>query len=356
MSTHLDSPRPVREGEELDLDALRAYFAEHLPEAAGPVEAQQFPGGYSNLTYAVRAGGKEYVLRRPPFGANIKSAHDMGREYRILAALSKTYPPAPKPVLLCEDTAVMGAPFYLMERLRGVILRGKKPADWRMGPAEVRRLCEVFTRHFAELHEIDFEAAGLGDFRRPGSYVERQVDGWADRYYKSQTDDIPAIEETARWLKANRPADTETCLVHGDFKWDNLVLDPADYTRIAGVLDWEMATAGDPLMDLGTVLSYWMEPADASIGQVGCFLTSEPGAMSRQELAEHYGEITGRDVSNIAFYYTFALLKLAVIVQQIYYRYKQGFTRDERLAQFIMGVGMLGVKAAGVIESGRISN
>jgi aminoglycoside phosphotransferase (APT) family kinase protein len=344
----------VREGEMLDEAKLAAYLDLHLPDVGG-LEIRQFPSGFSNLTYLIKRGGKEYVLRRPPFGTKVKSAHDMHREYRILSALSKTYPPAPQPILFCDDPEVMGTDFYLMERVRGVILRSSKPEGWDMGPDDVRGLCGVFVDRFAELHAIDYEAAGLAEFHRPGSYVERQVNGWVDRYYGSQTDDIPAIESVAKWLKKHQPADTEACLIHGDFKWDNMVLDPEDLTRVRGVLDWEMATIGDPLMDLGTVLSYWIEPTDPPFGRVECFLTREPGALSRQELTDAYGAATGRDVSNIQFYYVFALLKLAVIVQQIYYRYKQGLTQDERFANLIYAVGMLGMKASEVIDTGRIS-
>lgn len=349
----LDAPRDVRPGEELDLERLGAYLHEHLG-LAGPLEVRQFPSGYSNLTYYVKAGDQELVLRRPPFGSKVKAAHDMGREYRVLSALSPVYPPAPAPLLLCEDLDVIGARFYVMRRIRGVILRSNKPQGFAMPPAQVRVCCENFTRCLAALHAVDYEAAGLGDLRRPGSYVARQVNGWIDRYYGSQTDEIPTIDATAQWLRTHYPADSGTVMLHGDFKFDNIVFDPEDLTRIIGVLDWEMATIGDPLMDLGTVLSYWVEQGDPSMGRVQCFLTSEPGAMTRLEIAEYYGEITGRDVSNIRFYFVFALLKLAVIVQQIYYRYKQGLTQDERFAPLIYMVGALGMRATEVIETGKI--
>ncbi len=349
----LDAPRDVRPGEELDLERLSACLRERLG-LTGPLEVRQFPSGYSNLTYYVKAGDQELVLRRPPFGSKVKAAHDMGREYRVLSALSPVYPPAPEPLLFCEDSGVTGAQFYLMRRIRGVILRGSRPAGFTMPPARVRACCESFTRSLAALHAVDYEAAGLGDLRRPGSYVERQVAGWVDRYCGSQTDEIPAIDGTAQWLKAHYPTDSGAVMLHGDFKFDNIVFDPEDLTRVIGVLDWEMATIGDPLMDLGTVLSYWVEPGDPSMGRVQCFLTSEPGAMTRLEIAQYYGEITGRDVSNIRFYFVFALLKLAVIVQQIYYRYKQGLTRDERFAPLIYVVGALGMRATEVIETGQI--
>ena len=349
----IDEPRPVRDGETLDTARLRAFLKEQL-DCSGDIEVSQFPSGYSNLTYQVRLGGEEFVLRRPPFGSKVKSAHDMGREFRVLQALHKVYPAAPRPLCYCDQPYVIGAPFYVMERLRGVILRGKRPDGFHMSPDQVRACCESLVRHLAALHAIDYEAAGLAELRKSGSYVERQVMGWTDRYRGSQTDDVPAIDQTAAWLKSNYPADTAAVMLHGDYKFDNLVLDPADLTRIMGVLDWEMATIGDPLMDLGTVLSYWVEAGDPSMGRVQCFLTSEPGAMTRREIADYYGEYAGRDVSNIRFYYVFALLKLAVIVQQIYYRYKQGLTCDERFAPLIFMVGALGMRAVEVIETGRI--
>lgn len=349
----LDTPKDVRPGEELDIPRLQAFLDEQCG-LSGLIEIRQFPSGFSNLTYSVRVGDRELVLRRPPFGSKVKSAHDMGREFHMLNALSQVYPPAPKPLIHCDDPTVLGAPFYIMERIEGVILRGKKPDGFNMTPACVRACCQALVRNLAALHAIDHESAGLADLRKSGSYVERQVNGWTDRYTGSQTDDIPAIDQIAQWLKANHPPDTAACIVHGDYKFDNIVLDPNGLTNIIGVLDWEMATIGDPLMDLGTVLSYWTEQGDPSMGRVQCFLTSERGAMTRHEIAEYYGELTGHDVSNIRFYLVFALLKLAVIVQQIYYRYRQGLTQDERFAPLIFMVGALGLRAIEVIETGRI--
>jgi aminoglycoside phosphotransferase (APT) family kinase protein len=348
-----DASTTVRSGEELDAARLEEYLKTHLPGAEGPLLIEQFPSGFSNLTYLLRLGERELVLRRPPFGSKVKSAHDMGREYRVLSALHGYYP-APKPLLLCDDPEVIGAQFYVMERIPGVILRKKKPEGFAMSPDEVRACCQSFVRQLADLHAINYQDVGLAALRKEGSYVERQVSGWIKRYYGSQTDDIPMIEETAHWLEANYPQDVDAVIVHNDYKFDNLILDPQDPTRIIGVLDWEMCTIGDPLMDLGTAMGYWTEQEDSAMGIVQCFLTTEPGSLNRRELAEQYGAITGRDVSNIQFYYVFSLLKLAVIVQQIYYRYKQGLTTDERFAQLIYMVGALGHKAVETIETGKI--
>lgn len=349
-----DKPAPVRAGEELDAAKLEALLKAALPELQGPLEIRQFPSGFSNLTYLLQFGDRGLVMRRPPFGSKVKSAHDMGREHRVLSALHKVYPCAPKPLLFCDDPSVIGADFYVMERISGVILRKEKPAGFDANPALVQRCCEGFIRTLADLHAIDYEKAGLGELRKEGSYVERQVMGWIKRYRGSQTDDIPAIDQIAAWLEADYPEDTGAVIVHNDFKFDNVILDENDLSRVAGVLDWEMCTIGDPLMDLGTTLAYWTQKEDSAMGIVQCFLTTEPGSMTRRELADRYSEMSGRDVSKIVFYYVFALLKLAVIVQQIYYRYKQGLTKDERFAPLIFMVGALGQKGVEVLERGEM--
>lgn len=347
----VDTPRPVRRGEELDTRALHDYLVTHVG-GQGPLTLEQFPSGHSNLTYFLTWGERELVLRRPPFGSKVKSAHDMGREHRVLAALHPIYPPAPEPILYCDDESVIGAQFYLMERIRGVILRQSPPAGFTVPPDLTRRCCLAFIDNLADLHALDYAAAGLDALRKPGQYTERQVKGWISRYADSRTDDVPHLESAMAWLQQRIPRDTAATLVHNDYKFDNIVLDPADLTRIVGVLDWEMATIGDPMMDLGTSLGYWTNPGEQEdMGTVQCFLTSAPGAMTRVELAERYAERTGRDIGNMHFYYVFALVKLAVIVQQIYYRYKHGHTHDERFAVLIYMVKHLGDKALRSIEA-----
>ena len=354
MTELLDKAGAVRSGEELDADKLRAFLAETVPGLEGDIAIEQFRSGFSNLTYLLRVGGHAMVLRRPPVGSKVKAAHDMGREFRILDALHPVYPKAPKPLVYCEDPEVIGAPFYVMERVHGVILRGKRPQDFECSPETVRGCCESLVRGLAELHALDYEAIGLADLRREGSFVERNVRGWIDRYYGSQTDEIPAIDDTAKWLDEHRPPDVDAVLIHNDYKFDNLVLDPQDLTQIIGVLDWEMSTIGDPLMDLGVSLSYWMEAKDPELGTIPCFLTREPGAMTRREVAECYAERTGRDLGDLVFYYVFGTFKLAVIAQQIYYRYKEGLTKDERFAALIFAVAALGMRAITAIETGEI--
>ena len=355
MDQWLDASRPPREGETLDVEELEPYLNEHLPEAGGKLEVEQFPSGFSNLTYLLRLGDLELVLRRPPFGNRVKSAHDMGREYRVLAKLSEVYPLAPRPYLYCDDEAVMGAPFYVMERRRGVILRRELPPGLELTPVLAQRLGESFIDNLARLHTLDYEAAGLGDLGKPEGYVQRQVTGWAGRYQRCQTDSWAELDQAAAWLHEQRPAESAASLVHNDYKYDNLVLDPEDLTSIIGVLDWEMCTLGDPLMDLGTTLAYWTEATDDERWRASGFgPTSLPGSPTRRQLAERYGQQTGFEVSNLTFYFCFGLFKLAVIVQQIYYRFFKGHTQDPRFAHLNEMVGLLGRVAAGAIERDEI--
>lgn len=351
----IDRPGPVRPGEELNTARLEAYLAERIPDFSGPIVVEQFPQGYSNLTYSLRTGDHELVLRRPPFGARIKTAHDMGREYRILSHLVHVYPRVPRPLAYCADESVLGAPFYVMERVEGVILRANPPEGLDLSPELMRGLSEAFIDNLVEIHGVDYEAAGLGDLGRPAGYVMRQVQGWTKRYKNARTDDIPEIERVAAWLADHMPPESGASLIHNDYKYDNLVLDPEDLTRIVAVLDWEMATIGDPLMDLGTTLGYWIDPDDPDELQTMRFcLTTLPGNLNRLQLVERYAEKTGRDPPYILFYYVYALFKIAVIIQQIYRRYKQGFSRDQRFAGLIVGVRALGKAALQAIAKGRI--
>lgn len=352
MSAFVDTPGAMREGEELDPAKLRAFLIDALGQFDGPIEMQQYRKGHSNLTYLIRFGNRELVLRRPPFASKVKTAHDMTREYTILSRLCEVYAPAPKPVAFCDDESVLGSKFYLMERVTGVILRGAPPAGLEISAESARACCLAFIQNLATLHQVDYRAIGLEELYRPGWFAQRQVLGWAERYDRSKTDEIPNINTTVAWLKERIPADTGVVLIHNDYKFDNLVLDPADLTRIVGVLDWEMSTMGDPLMDLGTSLGYWAEAKDPSgLQGAQCFLTSRPGSLTRAELADAYARLTGRDVSNILFYYVFSLFKIAVIAQQIYYRYVQGTTKDERFAGLLFAVALLGDLAVKAIES-----
>jgi aminoglycoside phosphotransferase (APT) family kinase protein len=352
----LDSPRPVRPGEELNAAALALWLRERMSGVEGPIEIEQFPGGHSNLTYLLRFGDRELVLRRPPFGSKVKTAHDMGREFRVLSRLYAAYPKAPRALLHCDDPEVIGAPFYVMERVRGVVLRHQKiPQGIDLPPERMRAISEAAVDGLADLHAVDHQAVGLGELGRPEGYVARQVEGWTARWQGSRTDDVPDIDRAAAWLAANQPRETGAALIHNDYKYDNLVLHPQDLTRIVAVLDWEMATVGDPLMDLGSSLGYWVDPDDAPERlQFPAGPTTLPGNLRRAEIAERYAARSGRDVSHILFYYIYGLFKIAVIAQQIYYRYKQGLTRDERFAAMIDAVRLLGRTAAQAIDKNRI--
>ena len=352
MSTGEDAPKGIRPGEELDTGKLAAYLAQQF--GSGEVSVSQFPGGHSNLTYLVRHGDREYVLRRPPFGSKVKSAHDMGREYTVLSKLSVVYDRAPRPFAYEPTGEVLGAPFYLMERRHGVILRKELPAELAGDLPRVRRVCELLVDALVELHAVDYAAAGLGDFGKPVGYIERQVTGWNKRYLDSQTDDIPAVTEVGAWLAAHLPAEGAPALIHNDFKFDNVIFDPG-LERITGVLDWEMATVGDPLMDLGTSLSYWAEAVDpAAYHQLPFGPTAAPGMMTRSELADRYLERSGRRADSLVFYYAFGLIKTAVVLQQIYYRWKQGMTSDARFGRLIFGVRMLAEQARTAIHRGTL--
>jgi aminoglycoside phosphotransferase (APT) family kinase protein len=357
----LDPTLPVRAGEALDEPKLRAWLAARLPEPlqgafAETIQVEQFPSGHSNLTYLVRGeGGAELVLRRPPFGNQVKSAHDMGREVRVLGKLEGRYPKAPRVLAHTDDPSVLGAPFYVMERVRGIILRRKPPEGVALEPALLARLGEAFVDALVELHEIDWRAAGFGELARPEGYVERQVSGWAKRYEAARTDEVPDVERAAAWLASHLPSSPPPVLLHNDFKYDNLVLDPADPTRIVGVLDWEMSTVGDPLMDLGTALAYWVEPGDAAPLQQFTFgPTNLPGSPSRRELAERYAARRGLGLDELRFYYAFALFKNAVVAQQIYARFVKGLTQDPRFGAMIFGVRLLGEAAVRTIDEGVI--
>jgi aminoglycoside phosphotransferase (APT) family kinase protein len=424
----------VRPGEEIDAKRLKAFLGKTLPDAN--IQIEQFPGGSSNLTYLVRmtsgsgssgTQGAEYVLRRPPFGNTVKSAHDMRREFDVLSKLSAVYAPAPKPLLFCDDESVIGAEFYLMERRHGLIIRGPLPPvskpgvstprvssplvssphvskgllaedalqvgkgwlaedasqvgkgsltqdasddrerrDTRdadaitaadLGTSQIARrsVCRSFIQNLAELHRLDYAAAGLENLGRAEGYNRRQVEGWTKRYVAARTDDWDALERTIEWLNAHIPFESGAALIHNDYKFDNVMLDPNDLTRITAVLDWEMVTIGDPLMDLDTTLGYWMS-ADAPDQLLD--MPFNPRVLmeniTRRDLVEMYAESLGRAVPDMLFYYVFGTFKIAVIAQQIYARYARGATSDQRFAAFNGFVGALGRIAAGAIGRGTV--
>ena len=324
-------------------------------DGPGPLAVEQFPAGHSNLTYRVTWGGREFVLRRPPFGSNVKSAHDMGREYRVLSRLHGTYPVAPKVILYCDDLSVLDAPFYLMEPIRGVILRRQLPPSLLLSPAVARHLSEAFLDNLVRLHAVQYDNIGLSDLGKPQGYLERQVRGWIERYHKSATHDLPEVGSISAWLMQDVPASSSATLIHNDYKYDNIVLDSNDITKIVGVLDWEMCTLGDPLSDLGTALAYWTDPDDTDeLHEIHAAPTAIPGTLTRAQLAHRYALATGRGIDEMVFYLAFARFKVAVIVQQIYYRYARGLTHDERFATMPQRIAILMRASLQCAESGTI--
>ncbi len=334
----LGDTREVRPTEQLDWSALAAYLRWHLPahnitglDLERDIEVSQFPGGHSNLTYLVRFGGAELVVRRPPLGPVPPKAHDMAREFKWLAAIHPVFPLAPRPYLLCEDPQVVGSVFYVMERRRGVVVRRDEPMGLANREDARRRLSEVLVDTLAILHAIDVTTGPLAGLGKPAGFVERQVRGWSQRWEGSRLNAMPEMDALAAWLLAHLPPDPmEPTIVHGDFKLDNVLLAPLDVGRPVAVFDWEMSARGDPLVDLGIMLAYWNPTAPEGYSSV----TNRPGYLTRDDIIERYATRSGRDVSNIRYYETFALFKIAVVIQQIYHRFVKGQTDDPRFAAF----------------------
>ncbi len=341
--------KPVRASEQLDWATLDAYIRPRLAEQLGdkfdsnaPLAVEQFPGGRSNLTYLLRFGDQEFALRRPPFGPVPPKAHDMARECRILEAIHNTFPLAPKPYILCEDLDVIGANFYVMERRHGLVIRHEETHHFANQPDQRHKASRAMIDVLADLHLVDIEASGLNALGKPIGFVKRQVTGWTGRWHGSKTSEQVEMNALSDWLLARLPPDpAKASLVHGDYKLDNVMFNPNDLSKIVAVFDWEMSAVGDPLIDLGIVLAYWTHIAPAAKDESLIIVTTRPGWYSRDELLSHYRERTGLDLSNIKFYEVFAVFKIAVVLQQIYFRYKRGQTDDARFAHLDRGVEVL---------------
>ncbi|MDQ4042340.1 MAG: phosphotransferase family protein [Actinomycetota bacterium] len=330
----------VREGEGFDLEALKRYMRgriEDLPE--GELEVRQFPSGASNLTYLLTVADWEGVLRRPPFGPVPPKAHDMDRESKVLSHIHPAFPLAPKPYFFCEDKSVIGAPFYIMERRRGVILDETFPEGYELTPELCLGISETVVETLVELHAVDWSEAGLEDLSRPEGFLERQVKGWIERYDRAKTEEVEEVGPLTDWISNNVPESPAPTIIHNDYKLNNLVLNSEDLTEVRAVLDWEMATIGDPIFELGVSMSYWLEPDDPEdLKKVMPTVTSMPGFLTRDEFMELYAEKSGRDLSNKRFYLTLGYFRLAAALQQIYARWYRGQTKDERFARFGDGV------------------
>lgn len=327
--------KKVREGEELDLKKLSAFlYANELADRVdAPIELLQYSNGYSNLTYFIKTGDKEYVLRRPPHGA-IKRGHDMGREYKVLSNLSKHFSKAPKTFAFEETESVLGSPFYLMEKVNGVVINYQEAKRRDLQPKDFKQISKAWMDAFIEFHSLDFRAVGLEDLGRPEGYVDRQVRNWSKQYFKVATKDIKAASFVTKWMEENKPSQYTHTLVHNDFKYDNIMFEEGNWNQINAILDWEMCTLGDPLMDLGTSLGYWVMHDDAPIFAKSILSpTSFVGNPTRSEVVQAYALKSGRNIDNLVFYYVFGLFKIAVIVQQIYHRYANGLTNDTKFSK-----------------------
>jgi aminoglycoside phosphotransferase (APT) family kinase protein len=350
--------RKVSEEEALPFDNLRKYLFENnlINDIKSKIEARRFSGGFSNLTYLLLIENKEYVLRRPPFGA-VKRGHDMSREFKVLSNLYTEFTKIPKVYSFTDDLSVIGAPFYIMEKANGIIIDYQEAKGRKISPDGFKTISNTWLDTFVDLHNVDYKKAGLADLGKPEGYVERQVTNWTKQYLKAQTDEILESEFVMKWLHNNQPKESASSLIHNDFKYDNVMFKDDSWTEINTILDWEMCTLGDPLMDLGTSLSYWLTESDMDMLKKGLpSPTVFEGNPSRLEIVEQYSIKSGRPIHNLVFYYVYGLFKLSVIAQQIYYRYHKGYTTDKRFAYFNKHTQLLFVIAKQAIQKNRIDN
>lgn len=331
----IDVGGTVRSGEELDIQAVEQWLKAQGVELQGQAQVTQYSGGASNWTYRIQYDNRDLILRRPPAGTKAKSAHDMVREYTVQEALKDNYPIVPNMVALCTDDTVLGCDFYVMDRIEGIIPRANLPKALNFEQSQVRQLCMNVLDALIDLHQVPYVGTALETLGKGEGYCERQVMGWDKRYEKARTLNVPSFKIVRRWLKKNIPADSKVCVIHNDWRFDNVILDPEQPTKVIGVLDWEMATLGDPLMDLGSALAYWVQPDDNMIMRA---MRRQPthleGMFSRAEVVQYYLEKNGMQTANWTFYEIFGLFRLAVIAQQIYYRYYHKQTRNPAFKNF----------------------
>jgi aminoglycoside phosphotransferase (APT) family kinase protein len=349
----IDQSIPLKEGEHFDLEVLNRYLEEAAPAIGKITTVTRFPGGYSNITYCLETAHQEYVLRMPPAGAKIHAAHDMGREFRVISLLEPHYKKVPHVIHCYEHDNIIGAPFYIMQRIKGVILRAGNAPKMQLEKNQMHAISFALIDNLVELHAIDIEKTGLNQLGKPTGYVSRQVAGWVKRYYDAETDTIENMNSIANWLSKQIPRAQQPTLLHNDYKYDNVILDPTNLSNIICVLDWEMTTVGDPLMDLGASLAYWFEAGEEEVLKM-YNLTWLPGNLSRKEVVDRYAEKTNRDVADILFYYVFGLFKNAVIGQQIYQRFKQGNTNDPRFGALLPLIQLLSLKALQALDRNSI--
>jgi aminoglycoside phosphotransferase (APT) family kinase protein len=350
--------KSVREGEEINEVKLKEFLLKHslITKVNTELTVKQFTNGYSNLTYLLQIESKEYVLRRPPFAAP-KRGHDMGREYTVLQHLNSVYDKSPKVYVFNEDTNIIGAPFYIMEKVSGEILTAKSALEKQVSPNEFKTISDTWVDAFVEFHNIDYMAAGLSEFGRPDGYVERQVHNWGKQYLAAATDEVSSAQKVMTWMSENQPKKYDHTLIHNDFKYDNVVFEDDSWKKISAVLDWEMCTLGDPMMDLGTSLGYWTTANDPEFMKQGLSSpTVMKGNPSRTEIVQHYALKSGRNIDNLTFYYAYGLFKIAVIAQQIYYRFKHGHTSDPKFANLNKASALCCNTAWQAIQKNQIDN
>ncbi|MGM9986293.1 MAG: phosphotransferase family protein [Bacillaceae bacterium] len=327
---------PVREEEKLAIPVLEVYLKKNIPSISeeNSLVIQQFGAGASNLTYALTIGNWKGVLRRPPLGPVAAKAHDMEREFMILQVLHQHFPTAPQPYLFSNDVSIVGSPFFVMERKHGVLLDKAYPEGTQVTKELNAHVSQLMVDTLVKLHDIPYEGTPLEKISRPNGFMERQVSGWIGRYERAKTDDIFEVEVLKKWLVDKLPTSLYTSIIHYDYKLNNTLFSD-DFSSIVGLFDWEMTTVGDPLADVGAAMSYWVQKDDPKLLLYGLgkpSVTILDGFYTRQQFIEEYAKKSGRDMSNIHYYITFAYFKLAVICQQIYYRYKKGQTKDGRFA------------------------
>lgn len=348
----------IRAGESFDVEKVEHYLRANLPQLAsmeGTMRVRQFPSGASNLTYLLQIGTWEGVLRRPPFGPVPPKAHDMQREAILLQKIHPVFPLAPQPYIFCNDMSIMGVPFYVMERRHGVVLNDTLPPGVMPTEQIGRGISLTTVDTLVQLHGIDWQREGLGELGHPEGFLPRQVNGWIERYSRARTDELSEVEPLTRWLVDHVPSSPAPTLIHNDFKLNNMLFSADDVTKATAVLDWEMATIGDPLFDLAVSLCYWIQPDDPpEMHSILPTVTVLPGFLSRQQFIDLYAQKSGRDISSMHFYMTFAYFKLAVILQQIYARWKRGQTQDPRFGIFGDRVRILIEYAARLAENGNV--
>jgi aminoglycoside phosphotransferase (APT) family kinase protein len=324
----------VRPDEQFDVEKLAAYLKDRLPGTTHSPRVRQFGGGVANLTYLLDFGTHQYVLRRPPLGPVAKSAHDMVREYKVLSVLHQVFPYAPRAFLYCDDPSVIGADFFVMERRQGVVVRKSLPPEFAANPDAPRQLSAALIDALVEFHAVDYRSIGLGDLGEPDGFITRQIEGWYKRWQAAKTEEVADMDSAYSWLKTHQPPTSAYSLVHNDYKLDNIMFASSDPGKLVAIFDWDMCTLGDPLNDLGALLSYWTEPTDSPYFQAISMMPTGVGFMTRRELVERYALKSGCSVHNINFYHALGLFRLTVIIAQIYIRYQRGQTQDQRFAAF----------------------